>query len=457
MMLRPGSISARLTLGLGGIALLVFSVAGVLLHRSLAVDLAAADREGLQGKVRVVMHFIEEARKSGDASALGHHLDDLLVGHTGMRIWVQSARGESIYGGVMPSPAADRQGRSITELSLGDGTRLETVAARLPDLPPWPAGVVRVGIDTQPRQRLLASHRNTLIAICALGVLLTVGLSGMASARALATVRRLSAEAAAITPDCLGERLSDAQGDDELKGLVQAFNAVLDRLEAAYGQMEAFNANVAHELRTSLATLINGAQVLLSGRRSAEELAQGLASALEDLEQMNALVNDMLFLARADQGDRAQGVEPVDLGVETDRTLRFCDGLLHEAGVTARRAGTTIASCNPALIRRALVNLLVNALRYTPRGDELVVEVEQASGRVSLTVFNPGEEIPAGVRARMFDRFYRADATPTGTAAGQGLGLAIVAAIARMHGGRVIAAYTGSGNRIGMEFPARPS
>ena len=457
MTLRPGSISARLTLGLGGIALLVFSVAGLLMHRSLARDLAAADREGLQGKVRVVMHFIEEARKSGDASALGHHLDDLLVGHTGMRIWVRSARGESIYGGLMPAPAADPQALSIADANLGDGTRLETVDARLPNLPPWPAGVVRVGIDTQPRQRLLASHRNTLIAICALGVLLTVGLSGLASGRALATVKRLSAEAAAITPDCLGERLSDATGDDEIKGLVQAFNAVLDRLEAAYAQMEAFNANVAHELRTSLATVINGAQVLLSDRRSAEELAYGLASTLEDLEQMNALVNDMLFLARADQGDRAQGIEPVDLGIEADRSLRFCDALLHEAGVTPRRAGTTIASCNPALIRRALVNLVVNALRYTPRGAELVVEVEQASGRVRLTVFNPGAEIPAGVRARMFDRFFRADTAPSGTSSGQGLGLAIVAAIARMHGGRVLAAYTGSGNRIGLEFPVRPS
>ena len=221
--------------------------------------------------------------------------------------------------------------------------------------------------------------------------------------------------------------------------------------------MEAFNANVAHELRTSLATVINGAQVLLSDRRSAEELAYGLASTLEDLEQMNALVNDMLFLARADQGDRAQGIEPVDLGIEADRSLRFCDALLHEAGITARRAGTTIASCNPALIRRAVVNLVVNALRYTPRGAELVVEVEQASGRVRLTVFNPGAEIPAGVRARMFDRFFRADTAPSGTSSGQGLGLAIVAAIARMHGGRVLAAYTGSGNRIGLEFPVRPS
>lgn len=340
-------------------------------------------------------------------------------------------------------------------VDLGAVTRLETLDARLPDLPPWPAGVVRVGIDTQPRQRLLASHRNTLIAICALGVLLTVGLSGMASARALATVKRLSAEAAAITPDRLGERLSDAPGDDELEGLVQAFNEVLDRLEAAYGQMEAFNANVAHELRTSMSTLINGAQVLLSGRRSAEELANGLASTLEDLEQMNALINDMLFLARADQSDRAQGFETVDLGVEADRTLRFCDGLLHEAGVAARRVGTAIASCNPALIRRALVNLLVNALRYTQHGDELVVEVEHALNRIRLTVFNPGAEIPVGVRARMFDRFYRDDTAPTGVAAGQGLGLAIVAAIARMHGGRAFVTHTGSGNRIGLEFPAR--
>ena len=457
MTLRSGSITTQLTLGLAAIALLVFSLAGVLLHRSLANDLAAADQEGLRSKARVAMHFIEEARRSGDVRALEHHLNDLLIGHRELRIWLQSDRGESLYGGFMPAPTADPQSGSIVALNASDGAPLEILDTRLADLLPWPRALMRVAIDTRPRQQLLATHRNTLLAICALGVALTASLSRFALVRALASVKQLSAQAGAITADSLGRRLTDVPHDNELAGLVRAFNAVLDRLETAYGHMEAFNANVAHELRTSLATLINGAQVMLAGRRSSAELEAGLASTLEDLEQMNALVTDMLFLARADQGDRAQGIEPVDLGEQADLALRSCDTVLHDAGITARRVGSAVAPCNPALIRRALGNLLLNAIRYTPRGEEIAVEVERVPNGVRLAVFNPGAEIPAGVRARMFERFFRADTALGRSADGHGLGLAIVAAIARMHGGRVFAAYTGGGNRIGLEFPVQPS
>jgi len=166
MTLRPGSITARLTLGLGAIALLVFALAGVLLHRSLASDLAAADQEDLRDKARVVMHFIDEAQKSGDLRALEHHLDDLLFGHQGLRVWLQSGRGDSLYGGVMPAPRADPQAGSIVALKSKAGVQLEILDTRLPDLTPWPGGVLRVAIDTQPRLQLLATHRNTLIAKC---------------------------------------------------------------------------------------------------------------------------------------------------------------------------------------------------------------------------------------------------------------------------------------------------
>ena len=457
MTLRPGSITARLTLGLGVIALGVFSVSGVLLHRSLASDLAAADLESLHGKTQLVLHFIDEARKSQDAETLKHHLGDLSMGHVGLHIWLQSASGDTVYGGALPAPAADPETAQFTRVALGDGARLDALDTRLPDLPPWPRGLVRVGIDTQPRLRLLAIHRNTLLSVCALGIVLTVVLSGLAIGRGLATVKRLSADASEITPEQLDKRLSDTPNDHELEGLVQAFNAVLDRLEAAYAQMEAFNANVAHELRTPLATMINGIQVTLSGRRANEELKEALASTLEDLEQMNALVSDMLFLARADRGHRAQGLESVDLGAEADRTLRYCDALLQEAGVSARRVGAAVVSCNPPLIHRALVNLLLNAIRYTPRGKEVLVEIEPSTACVRIAVFNPGLEIATAVHARMFDRFFRADTTPARAGEGQGLGLSIVAAIARMHGGRVFAEFTGAGNRIGLEIPAPSS
>jgi two-component system heavy metal sensor histidine kinase CusS len=318
----------------------------------------------------------------------------------------------------------------------------------------WPAGRLRVAIESGPRDELLRSHLATLVLICALGVGSTVLLSWFAIGRCLRPVSQLSAEASDITPSSMGRRLTVPPEGAELTGLVRAFNQALDRLEDAYAQLQAFNANVAHELRTPLASLVTGTQVTLSSPRSREDLREVLMSNLEELQLLNALVNDMLFLSRADRGDRAEGLEDVALGSEADKAIRYCDALLQEAGVAAERSGDATAVCNPPLVLRALVNLLTNAIRHSRAGDTIQVLIEPDHGLVALSVLNPGIEIPAPVRAQMFDRFYRADSSRSRGQAGHGLGLAIVAAVARMHGGTVFVERIGQANRVGLTLPA---
>jgi hypothetical protein len=125
--------------------------------------------------------------------------------------------------------------------------------------------------------------------------------------------------------------------------------------------------------------------------------------------------------------------------------------------VVAERSGDAAAVCNPPLVLRALVNLLTNAIRHTRAGDTIRVLIEPDHGLVALSVLNPGLEIPAPVRAQMFDRFYRADSSRSRRQAGHGLGLAIVAAVARMHGGTVFVERIGQANRVGLTLPARDS
>ncbi|MEW6152218.1 MAG: heavy metal sensor histidine kinase, partial [Pseudomonadota bacterium] len=378
---------------------------------------------------------------------LFHHLDDLRIGHDGLHVWLVNEAGEAIYGTssangtpVPPRPAP--------------GVRADVTETALPSASLWPAGRLRVAIESGPRDELLRSHLATLVLICAFGVGSTVLLSWFAIGRCLRPVSQLSAEASDITPSSMGRRLTVPPEGAELTGLVRAFNQALDRLEDAYAQLQAFNANVAHELRTPLASLVTGTQVTLSSPRSREDLREVLMSNLEELRLLNALVNDMLFLSRADRGDRAEGLEVVALGFEADKAIRYCDGLLQDAGVIAERSGDATAVCNPPLVLRALVNLLTNAIRHSRAGDTIRVLIEPDHGLVALSVLNPGIEIPAPVRAQMFDRFYRADSSRSRGQAGHGLGLAIVAAVARMHGGTVFVERIGQANRVGLTLPA---
>jgi two-component system heavy metal sensor histidine kinase CusS len=238
-----------------------------------------------------------------------------------------------------------------------------------------------------------------------------------------------------------------------VEDLVRGFNAALDRVEAAYRQMEAFNGDVAHELRTPLSSLINAAEVTLAGQRSAEELREAFGGQLEDLEHLKELINDMLFIARADEGELAPDRQVVSLAAEAKTTLDYYEAALDDAGLTATIEGDATVVGNPRLIRRALSNLLSNAIKHTPRGEGIRVRLRIEDGQSVIEVFSPGPAIPADVQARMFDRFFRADEARSHSGASHGLGLAIVKAVAAMHRGLVFVRAESQGNSIGLKIP----
>jgi two-component system heavy metal sensor histidine kinase CusS len=223
--------------------------------------------------------------------------------------------------------------------------------------------------------------------------------------------------------------------------LAQRFNEVLSRMEEAWHQLEGFNANVAHELRTPLAIMINGAEVVLSRDRPAAEMRDVLESHLEELRGMASMINDMLFLARADQGDAAADLVELSLRDEALGVGEFVEILLEEKHQRLSVEGEHRLPVNRALLRRALVNLLTNASRHAPEGAVLTVRIERAPEGQGLrdgariTVVNPGDPIPVDIRRRMFDRFWRGESSRSKAGDRFGLGLAIVRAVARMHGG----------------------
>ena len=152
---------------------------------------------------------------------------------------------------------------------------------------------------------------------------------------------------------------------------------------------------------------------------------------------MRAIINDMLFLARADQGERATGLVDASLAAEVAHTLEFLEIPLEEAHVRAVYTGDALVRVNKSLFGRACINLLMNAIQHCAPGSSIMVSITREGDQVRVAVANPGEPIEPAVLDHLFDRFYRAEVSRTNSRENHGLGLAIVKATAEMHGGKV--------------------
>jgi two-component system heavy metal sensor histidine kinase CusS len=292
----------------------------------------------------------------------------------------------------------------------------------------------------------------TLVAVSlAAGLVVALG-AGWFVRRSLRPLGDLAAQTRAISPQQLHQRLALADPAEELLPWIAQFNALMDRLQQAYGQLEAFNADVAHELRTPLATLIGETEVALSRERSPEALRETLQSNLEEMQRLSALVNDMLFLSQADRGVTARRGAPVSLAGLAAQVSEFHEATLEDAGLALRIEGDATLPVDEPLVKRALSNLLGNATRFAEPGSTVVIDIAPATDaqQVQLVVQNRGTAIEAEHLPRLFDRFFRVDsARCCEDAQHHGLGLAIVAAIARMHAGRTLAESAAGTTRVG--------
>lgn len=449
------SIAGRLTLLLGLVALTVFGAVGTLLHWSLERELLRAEGIELNGKADVIQHYIDEVQKPADLRDLRHHLDDALLGDGTLRVWIIDTEGQALYGGAA-APTTRVLASGALTIVREDGIVHSGLRYVLRPGSTIPSATVLIGLDTRPREALMRAHDQTTVLVCAFGIVVTIGLSVLIARRGLVPLHRLSREAAGIDAGALSQRLSTRSDSRELVPLVDSFNHALDRLEEAYRRLEGFSADVAHELRTPLAILISGTEVALSRDRPVDELQEVLTSHLEDLRALASMVNDLLFLARADRGELAANRVPTSLRSEALVVAEYLEASLENGGHSLRVDGDVQAQVNAPLLRRALVNLVTNAARYTASGEVVVVRLDEDDGSPRVSVSNPGPPIPAETLLRMFDRFWRSEAARAKSSEGYGLGLAIVRAVARMHGGETFATSSVGVTTVGFTLSRAP-
>ncbi|WP_024696072.1 heavy metal sensor histidine kinase [Pseudomonas syringae] len=302
---------------------------------------------------------------------------------------------------------------------------------------------------------MLATFRERIYAAVALAFLVTALLGYALLRRGLRPLRRMAAHAAAITPTSLHTRLDSHDTPVELQQLNDAFNAMLDRLDDGYRRLTQFSADLAHEIRTPVGSLMGHCQVALRQNRSADEYQALLASNLEELERISRLVESILFLARADEAQAALERKPLDLNDELHRVAGYFEGLAEERNMTLTPSGQGALLADPILLRRALSNLVANAIRYADENSEILMRVVARDGHWYVQVENQGPVLPHASLTRLFDRFYRGDASRYQRSDSNGLGLAIVAAIMHLHGGRVEVAQPAAGRIcFSLVFPA---
>ncbi|MBD9472124.1 MULTISPECIES: heavy metal sensor histidine kinase [Achromobacter] len=452
---RIASMEIRLTLLLGIIALVVSSIAGYTLFWALKREVQRQEITEVAGKLELINHLIGMQTTLAQMQDLRGALDNIMVGHGNLKTWITLADGSVFYGEAPPVDVRPLSGREI-RLHSQDGWNMRGLRVPLEGTL-LPGAELTVAVNLRPGTQFLYAFATALVLICATWVGATLVLSAWAVRRSLSPIRRLSQQAARIQPDNLAVRLPEQGIDRELREFTHTFNGMLGRVQTAYQQMEGFNADVAHELRTPLATLISGAEVILSSPRSEQELREVLESNLEELEGLKALVNDMLFLARADGGEPAGDLQEVDVRREVARVAEYYEAALDEAGVSMTAHGAAILMANPRLLRRAIANLLSNAIRATPRGRGIDLYCITRQEEIEIRVRNPGAPIAAEALPRIFDRFYRGDDARSRRADGHGLGLAIVRAIARMHGGNAFARCGGQGTEVGFTLSRTPN
>lgn len=457
------SLTARISLLFAVAASLVLLTTGFFLTQVVETHFKDGDRHELNGKLELIQNLFRHASSQKDLDLLPQQLDDALVGHHGLAVVVTDATGEiwfatsgadfpqTLLSDCQAQPAGCTTGTLQQWKQSGTSYRGMAVSMTTGGGRPYS---VAVALNIQHHVLFMNRFRSVLAIAIALATLATAGLGWIATRWGLSPLRQVTDRVAGISAERLADRLPTAGLPTELKPLATAFNAMLARLDDSFRRLSEFSSDIAHELRTPISNLMTQTQVALSSARNKDEYKEVLYSSLEEYERMAQMVGDMLYLAQADNRLLKPGLEKVDLAHETQDLFDYFEAWAEERGVSLAQTGAASVPCDRLMLRRALSNLISNAIRHTPPGQTVQVSLAGQGDKATISVENPGMEIPAEHLPRLFDRFYRVDPSRQRKGDGAGLGLAIVKSIVEAHGGSIAVASTDQSTRFQLTLPA---
>ncbi|WP_159911144.1 heavy metal sensor histidine kinase [Pantoea sp. 18069] len=431
------SLRLRLALMFAAVSAILFGAMGIYVYSTLKNELEQRDDQALIARVERMRIL------SGDpeyVETLRQHLH--LYAHTlGSKeniLWITNDSGElvaEINPAGMQRPALPAAGDPV--LFDNPGAEPARLAWAHVEYPPGSLNVI-TGTLLTSRIQMLAAYRANLGLAWLAGVLLAFALGWEVVRRGLLPLRRLSLQAAAIHPQQLGLQLDAQRQPQELQGLTSALNLMLERLEEGYSRLSRFSEDLAHEMRTPLNNLMGQNQQALNHPRSVEDYENLLVSKQEEYERLARMIDNMLFLARAEKPEAMLQLRPLDLSELAGRVCDYFEGMAEERRMQMRNLAQGHLVADLSLVARALANLVSNALRYGAADSVITLRTRAHALGLDIEVVNQGEPIAAEHLGRLFDRFYRCDPARAQPGDSGGLGLAIVQSIMQMHKGQVL-------------------
>ncbi len=380
---RTGSIAARLTFWYALLSVALIASAGGVLYWMLKDQLRQEDDQLLAGKIAEVRAVL--LLHPSDHAALREEVQHEATTFRGIHIEVLDAQGQVVAASPASNAAVglfaarfpdDERGR---DRSAGDGRKYRVMSGT------FDIGAsrftVHAAIDLSKEERLLAAYWRTLLLAIAVAMVFSAAAGYLIARRGMRPASRLAAIVDELGAGQLHRRVGDEPWPAELRPLATNFDRLLARLEDSFARISRFSADIAHELRTPLHILRGEAEIALSRDRSKEDHRACIESAVEEYDRLSRMVNALLFLARAEQPDAQLDKRSLDLGQETAAVCAFYQSMADEQAITLAARGTGNVVADSGLLRRALGNLIANALHHTPSGGRVVIHAKAAPNK----------------------------------------------------------------------------
>jgi two-component system, OmpR family, heavy metal sensor histidine kinase CusS len=433
-----------LTLWFAGSSSALVLVATVSLYCSISANLDAEIDEDLQRSVDYYASHLCDIDQYEDEAEDWSSEYARIIESDGRVLFSTPRAGQHL-------PPSLEPGRAAVDRRMANGRWVRALSRRVD------GRIYQVSYDRTREVDFLGRYRRNVGVVLVPALLACAAVGVMIARKGLRPLGEITSMSRRIGPSRLNDRIPTKGLPSELRELATTFNAMLGRLQDSFARLERFSADIAHELRTPVHSLRNVAEIALQGHGSQVEDREALSTCLESADRLAGLIERLLFLAQADDPRKELARDEVDVIDELEAVCAFCEPLAVEAGVqlVVEAPGPIRFDLERALFRRAVGNLITNALAHTPVSGRVTVSAREESGRLAVSVADTGLGIAAEHLPHLFDRFYRVDAART-AGDGVGLGLAIVRSIAEMHGGHATAESRPSeGTVVTLSLPRR--
>ena len=458
MILTRSSLVKRLTLMIMFAVIAVLVVAGISFNMLSQHHFRMLDEQALSEKLESTRHILSIQAPGTGMEELRPQLRALLGAHQDLTAEVLTSQGEVLFSDLKAVQIPDHYKRADKEevwewqdeYHNFRGITADVAIQGQPAL-----GTVMLMLDITSHAHFFETLQRWFAIGLVISALVSAGIGWLVAKSGLRPVEQITKVATSISARSLQERIPLEPVPLELQTLILSFNGMLARLEDAFVRLSNFSADIAHELRTPVSNLLTHTEVVLTRKRDVDAYEENLYSNLEDLKRMSRMIDDMLFLAKSDNGLIIPEQVDIQLHDLVAKLFEYYQLLADDRDIRLTLQGKGIISGDRLMIDRAVSNVLSNAVRYTPDGSEISVEIQQAADKVTLTIKNGGSAIDTQHINKIFDRFYRADpARREGGPSNAGLGLAITRSIVKAHDGKVWCTSSEGVTAFNFVFPA---